>query len=351
MFQKHILLISVSFMSICFGFANNNCFNKIDIKSKKKIDNTSCDFIDDDIYMIKTISFGNGKKGKMFFIKNENIDGYLTSDYDNNIIDQNFKCNIDKKLLNSDDIFYKNKSYFSDGEIIISKNISVTGESSVSDDFYYHADQEFVDKKDRFLNYELDSNYSTKTTINSDTVFKNKIIWSTYQTGGDCGPLALANLLWTYKVNNIIDLTKNCKDSQALADLIQPFVNYNKVMSGVTFRDMLLGKEFFGDTGYYIDYCDVTNGISDTLKNAPLIGMYCDYGTGHYALVSGKGRSLYKKILGISYYTSWDITNTWKKARQCDNYWYMKQKYWVDNKYIVSGYVLRDKNKNVVPLL
>ncbi len=211
MFQKHILLISFSFMSICFGFANNNCFNKIDIKSKKKIDNTSCDFIDDDIYMIKTISFGNGKKGKMFFIKNENIDGYLTSDYDNNIIDQNFKCNIDKKLLNSDDIFYKNKSYFSDGEIIISKNISVTGESSVSDDFYYHADQEFVDKKDRFLNYELDSNYSTKTTIISDTVFKNKIIWSTYQTGGDCGPLALANLLWTYKVNNIIDLTKNLK--------------------------------------------------------------------------------------------------------------------------------------------
>lgn len=30
----------------------------------------------------------------MFFIKNENIDGYLTSDYDNNIIDQNFKCYI-----------------------------------------------------------------------------------------------------------------------------------------------------------------------------------------------------------------------------------------------------------------
>ena len=185
--------------------------------------------------MIKDISFENGKKGKMFFIKNENIDGYLTSDYDNNIIDQNFKCYIDKKILDSDDISYKNNMYFSDGEIVITKNTCITGESDVSDDFYYHADQEFVDKKERFLNYELDSNYSTKTTINSDTIFKNKIIWSTYQTGGDCGPLALANLLWTYKVNNIIDLTKNCKDLQALADLIQPFVNYNKIISGVTF--------------------------------------------------------------------------------------------------------------------
>ena len=86
---------------------------------------------------------------------------------------------------------------------------------------------------------------------------------------------------------------------------------------------MLLGKEFFGDTGYYIDYCDVTNGISDTLRNAPLIGMYCDYGTGHYALVSGKGRSLYKKILGISKAGSvamWGIfSQKVKKQMHCNN--------------------------------
>lgn len=74
-FKKHILLITVCFGSICFGFENINCFNKINVKSKNKIDNISSDFIDDDIYMIKDISFENGKKGKMFFIKNENIVG------------------------------------------------------------------------------------------------------------------------------------------------------------------------------------------------------------------------------------------------------------------------------------
>lgn len=71
MFKKHILLITVCFGSICFGFENINCFNKINVKSKNKIDNISSDFIDDDIYMIKDISFENGKKGKMFFIKGE----------------------------------------------------------------------------------------------------------------------------------------------------------------------------------------------------------------------------------------------------------------------------------------
>ena len=61
MFKKHILLITVCFGSICFGFENINCFNKINVKSKNKIDNISSDFIDDDIYiyiyMIKDISF------------------------------------------------------------------------------------------------------------------------------------------------------------------------------------------------------------------------------------------------------------------------------------------------------
>ena len=51
MFKKHILLITVCFGSICFGFENINCFNKINVKSKNKIDNISSDFIDDDIYI------------------------------------------------------------------------------------------------------------------------------------------------------------------------------------------------------------------------------------------------------------------------------------------------------------
>ena len=46
MFKKHILLITVCFGSICFGFENINCFNKINVKSKNKIDNISSDFID-----------------------------------------------------------------------------------------------------------------------------------------------------------------------------------------------------------------------------------------------------------------------------------------------------------------
>ena len=46
MFKKHILLITACFGSICFGFENINCFNKINLKSKNKIDNISSDFID-----------------------------------------------------------------------------------------------------------------------------------------------------------------------------------------------------------------------------------------------------------------------------------------------------------------
>jgi hypothetical protein len=75
---------------------------------------------------------------------------------------------------------------------------------------------------------------------------------------------------------------------------------------------------------------------------------------GHYALVTGKGRSVYASIFGIKIYTSWDIVNTWSDysyARaDINGSSYPNWKYWIDNQYLYYGWTLRNSNGTVVSL-
>lgn len=123
---------------------------------------------------------------------------------------------------------------------------------------------------------------------------------------------------------------------------------------GIWYSDILYAENYFSSTGYYLDYTDVTNGIADTLATTPLIGYYLDVANagfnGHFALVTGKGKSVYQKIMWMTFYTHWDITNTWFDKNSTSN-GYLDCKYWIDNQYIMFGFVLKDPQGKVVPLI
>jgi len=77
---------------------------------------------------------------------------------------------------------------------------------------------------------------------------------------------------------------------------------------------MMSGVNDFLSDGYCLDYINVANGVADNLEISLVIGFY-NYTknwktTGHAALLTGKGRSVYSQFLGIKIWTSWDITNT-----------------------------------------
>jgi hypothetical protein len=278
----------------------------------------------------------------------DNNKGYVVISNENSIIDHNYAKGLDNIYsYDGQSLEYNGFEYLSPtGFVVHTKaNRHVSG-GSIVDDFNWHASTSF-NSKVRYLEQDLDSSYSTLTNT-TNAVFHNKTTWSTTQNENDCGPLALANLLWTYKINNVVDLTMGATSSSSLAYSLRSYLNYDP-NTGVAFTDILYGDNYFSSTGYYLDYTNVVNGIADTLATTPLIGAY-SHGDGHFALVTGKGKSVYKKILGINFYTYWDITNTWS-SRYSYQDGYLKCKYWVDNQYITMGFVLKDPNGNVVPLV
>lgn len=281
----------------------------------------------------------------------DNNQGYITISNDMVVLDHNYSHGLDNlKECFASSLNYDGSNYYSEvGTLIHSKSPHLYGGNSIVDDFYWHADVSFTSQKVRTLEQDLDGSYSTRTDT-SNAVFHNKTTWSTSQIDDqECGPLALANLLWTYKINNVVDLTMGAETSYDLAYSLRDYVNYSPT-SGVYFSDILYGDNYFSSTGYYLDYTNVVNGISDTLSTTPLIGFYSHHNTGHFALVTGKGNSVYTVIFGIKFYTYWDITNTWDD--RCNyNGEYLGCKFWVDNQYILWGFVLKDPLGNVVPLV
>lgn len=296
-----------------------------------------------------------------FVIKNNSIEighlfvfddnkGYIAISNENAVMDHNYLHGLDYLSSCADDvlIFDGTKYYTEDGRMIHSKNTCLYANSNIVDNFYWHADSNFTTQKTRYLEQDLDGYYLTRTNI-TNAVYHNKLTWSTEQNTNDCGPLALANLIWTYKVNNVVDLSMGATSSSELAYTLRTYVNYNP-NTGVYFSDILYGDNYFSSTGYYLDYTNVANGISDTLATTPLIGFYSKDNTGHFALVTGKGNSIYASIFGINFYTYWDITNSWSDRYNWDDD-YLTCKYWVDNQYIMYGFVLKDSDGNVVSLV
>lgn len=188
--------------------------------------------------------------------------------------------------------------------------------------------------------FELDRSYITATNT-SLTQWNNWNTHSTYQGPyNTCGPIALANLLWTYKTMDIVDLTKGASSSAALAETLKSYLSYNDDF-GTNPLNIVPGmNNFLKNTGYAIDYINVVNGIQNDLYNGPIVGLYSSatiWETAHLVLVTGKGRSLYQRILWVDFYTSWDITNTWETKNSNGTPEY---KYWVDNQYIWGGWKL-----------
>lgn len=270
-------------------------------------------------------------------------DGYFMYSKDNVILEYNYHEGFPLDLSKYPEGIVKdmNGYYSLRGKLIYSIELPLYGAGVNFQDkiFYRHNNADF-NKKTRHLLYELDKKYQTPVNI-SLAQWGNWDTHSTDQEGNSCGPIALANLLWTYKTMGIVDLTKGSTNSKVLAERLKPYLSYNETF-GTNPLNIVPGmNDFLRNTGYAIDSIDVTNGIQDNLNNGPIVGLYSSatiWETAHLVLVTGKGRSLYKTILWVDFYTSWDITNTWHdKSADGKPPTY---KYWVDNQYIWGGWKL-----------
>ncbi len=274
--------------------------------------------------------------------------GYLFVNKDFELIDHNYEHGLTNYDSSSEILYYDTTSYYDVDKVSIYKrDFNSYSRSDISSKFHWHADEDFMSAKSRYLISDFDSSYTT-LAINDNTAYKNKVTWSTYQgSNNNCAPLAIANLLWTYKVNNVVDLTNGASSASVLASNLESYVGYTS--SGTLDANIPNASDYFSGTGYYISSCNVVNGISDTLGTAPLIACYHEtiITTGHTVLVTGKGYSIYNSFFNIK--TSWDICNTWY-GRYTYSSGYLRCKYWVDNEYITSGYALRNSEGEVVAL-
>lgn len=278
--------------------------------------------------------------------------GFLLISNDNEVMVESFN-----KGLSTTFEAIPDKLFFDGRSIKTNENVSVWLKNNsqygfgngISDKFHRHTEINFFSSKTRYLLKDWDPMYHIPVNTD-DTDFKGKRTWSSKQTiQNGCAAFALANLLWTYKINNIVDLTQDYVTSSELANFFHDtYLDPNSVYG--TWAYNVDNINSWLTNGYYIDYVDVSNGISDNLENAPIIGDYISDFEGHFALVTGKGRSLF----GIKIYTSLDIVNSWGnydyEIADSDSS-YPIWKYWVDNQYICFGWTLRDSNGDVVKLL
>lgn len=289
----------------------------------------------------------------------DNNEGYLFYSLNNEIIKESYDEGIPFSYQElKEKVIYSNNCYMDMSyNVIYDLSISQNYAGGLNEKFHSHVDESFTKEKNRIMLTEWDSKYYTKVDIES-CKFKNKITWSTEQGNTlHCVQIAFANLFWTYKINNIVDLTNNAASSSELEKMLTKYLEYDnatgtKVLSIPNITNYI--KEHYPDSGYYIDYIDVTNGISDNLKIAPIVGSYSYNNEGHAVLVTGKGKSLHKKVLGVSIWTSWDIVNSWSGYNTpyvINGNLYPSYKYWIDNQYIYWGFALRDKKGNAVSLL
>lgn len=276
--------------------------------------------------------------------------GFLFISNNNEVLMESYENGIPDPYSNYETLFFDGINLFDEQmSNITHKEVSLYGKN-ISEAFHSHYDSTFTSAKTRNLLSDWDPQYATLTDTSLAT-FRNKTTWSTYQSKSyNCGPLAIANLLWTYKINNVVDLTQGYTSSSSLSDALESYCNSTPAYG--TSTSGMLGVNNFLTGGYHLDYINVTNGVADNLEISPVIGEY-NYALddGHFALITGKGKSLYKKVLWMDLYTSWDIVNTWSNRYDYDNSgYYLKCKYWVDNQRITFGYCLRDSNDNQVPL-
>lgn len=289
----------------------------------------------------------------------DNNEGYLFYSLNNEIIKESYDEGIPFSYQElKGKVIYSNNCYMDMSyNVIYDLSISQNYAGKINDQFHSHVDESFTKEKKRIMLTEWDSKYNTLTD-NGSCEFKNKITWSTEQGNTlHCCQIAFANLLWTYKVNNVVDLTNKATSSSELENMFTKYLDYNdqrgtNELSVTNITNYI--KDYYPNSGYYIDYINVANGISDNLKIAPIIGFYSTgVNEGYFVMITGKGKSSYKKILGVNLWTSWDIVNTWEDYNSRDyinGVSYPSYKYWVDNQNIYFGYVLRNKDGNAVSL-
>ena len=317
--------------------------NNIDVFNKKSEDGTK-----EETFFSKATSYYNIMSwdddkiaGTMVVFDNNN--GYITISNDYYLVDYDYNQGFELigENKNSRNIYYLAHMYSFSKELLI-KAVEAHG-SSIYDEFYWHGDYDWASEKTRYLLNEYDSFYTTQVNT-SIAYYKNKTTWSTTQGSNNyCGAFALANLLWTYKYNQVLDITGGATTSYALAWTIKEVVGDTASTSDMLNVNSL---PFIASTGYYIDYwTDLVN----PLDTAPVVTLYNQGLPGHYALVTGKGESLYGTFLWMNIYTNWDITNTWHD-RFSYNGNYLACKYWVDHLRSTMGFVLKNSSGNVVAL-
>ena len=318
---------------------NINVFNKKQVfegkqeTDFKKITKTIIvhDYEDNDIG--KVLVFDNNK-------------GYLFVDHNNGIRKESFSEGLPQRIYTTrkDHVYYYYSVFYLSLDELKSDVKEHYGKG-VANHFYSHHDSTFVSEKTRTLLNDLDYEYNTGTD-KSSAVFYNNYTWCTTQTANDCGPLAIANMLWSYKISNVVDLTNGALTSAALSSALESYVSYDPV-TGTSTSNICNASNYFSGSGYYISALNAFSGsIESILTESPIIGFFWADNEGHFALITGRGRSVYKKIFGINFYTNWDIVNTWVATSTPNR----PDKYWVDNQYFNDGFVLMNALGHIVCL-
>ena len=357
-------LIFFTTMSLLLG--SSQCFFDLENKSISKM-------IKDNITEFNKLQSGSGKSETFFrevsaiynvlnednkhlgeIIFFDDNDGYIFIGNDNVIRNHNYECGFSVNILEVgvSYLVFDGINYYDNYKNLVHSKIDNFVGGSIDDHFYWHGNTAFMTQKERELLTELSPEYDTLAKVTSSSTFGDKIMWSHYQTGNNCAQVAIANLLWSYKLNDKITLPTYCGTYDYLLEAVTDFVPLDSEEGTLTTSINII-NDMLGGFDYVVDYVNVANGISDTLKYGPMIGFYAETATsiGHFAMVTGKGRSVYQKILGIPIYTSWDIVNSWH-AYDLKTNGYITHKYWVDNQYIYFGWQLEYNSTGyIVPLI
>ncbi len=164
----------------------------------------------------------------------------------------------------------------------------------------------------------------------------------------DCGVIAIMNLLYSYKLSDVVDFTKN-KTPTEMKEELRVLTNWkgNIVGEGMLPFDMVRGCcQYIDNENYYLNASATPD---DEIFGIGLYSNFKIHKTAHFALIVGSAEQYYFWI----FKTYWDIVVSWKPNVADDKIPESIENvsscyHVIDKQYLVSRYYLYDLNMEIV---